>query len=155
MAGRKLSVSAKTVALAASTAKTCLQTKAVNTPHKLLRLMVGLQGTSPTDPPVLVELVRQTSAGTMSAVTPRLRDNGVTYTPNLVAQSNATAEPTDAGVVVWQTTLHPQESASWLLSDLEDDDEDLVDVGSWLGVRLTPGAITGSNTGTVQLDVEE
>lgn len=149
MAGRKLSLSKPTIALAANTAKTVLQSKANSTPHKLLRLTLGFDGASPTDGGVLVELVRQTSAGTMSALTARLRDNGITYTPLLTAQHTATVEPTDSGEVIWSTYVQPQEGGSWPLSEIDDD---LVKEATWLGVRCTAKAIVNV---TPTLDVEE
>lgn len=149
MAGRKLRLPKSGISVSAATAKTVLQIKAVNVPVRLLRVSIGQRGTSATDAPALLELVRQTSAGTMSALTPRLADNGITYTPNLVAQHTATAEPTDSGVIIWSTSLHPQEMTSLPFSEILDE---IVDVGTWLGFRVTASA---NNTVDPELVVEE
>lgn len=149
MARRKLALTKAGISLAAGVAKTVMQVKAINVPLVLASLSVGFQGTNNTDAAVLVELVRQTNGGTMTSLTPRLKDNGITYTPNMTAQHTATVEPTDSGVVLDSQTIHPQTSAKYPFSD---NAETIVDAGTWLGIRLTAAA---NVTCVPSLEVEE
>lgn len=95
------------VALTAATAKTVLQVVAAsNHPVKILEWGVFFDGVSVTAEPVQIRLLRQSTAGTMSALTPVERSNhGVTL--QTTAQHTATAEPT-AGNVLASREVHPQ-----------------------------------------------
>jgi len=95
------------VALTAATAKTVLQLIAAsNHPVKVKSWGVFFDGVSVTGEPVQVRLLRQTDAGTMSALTPVERSiTGVTL--QTTAQHTATAEPT-AGNVLAAREVHPQ-----------------------------------------------
>lgn len=95
------------VALAAATPKTVLQiAAAVNHKVKLLRWGVYFDGILPTAEPVQVRLLRQTTAGTMSALTPAKlgTDSEAVQTG---AQHSATSEPS-AGDVLDMAEVHPQ-----------------------------------------------
>jgi len=95
------------VALTAATAKTVLQL--VAPAHQLLKVKgwgVFFDGVSVTAEPVQVRLLRQTDAGTMSALTP-VKRSAVTCTLQATAQHTATAEPT-AGDVLAAREVHPQ-----------------------------------------------
>lgn len=95
------------VALTAATAKTVLQVVAAsNHKVKLLRWGVFFDGTSATAEPVQVRLLRQTSAGTMSALTPTKQTTD-SETLQTSAQHTATAEPS-AGDVLDVCEVHPQ-----------------------------------------------
>lgn len=95
------------IALSAATAKTVLQIVAAsNHCVKVKSWGVFFDGTSVTAEPVQVRLLRQTSAGTMSALTPVEKTiTGVTL--QTTAQHTATAEPT-AGNVLAAREVHPQ-----------------------------------------------
>ena len=95
------------VALSAATAKTIVQLVApTNHRVKLLGWGVSFDGVSTTAEPVLVRLLRQTTAGTMRALTPvQLRP--VAETIQSTSQHTATAEPT-AGDVLDIQEVHPQ-----------------------------------------------
>jgi hypothetical protein len=96
------------IALSAATAKTILQLVAAsNHRAKLLSWGVFFDGTSATAEPVQVRLLRQTSAGTMSALTPVKNDDSLAETLQTTAQHTATAEPT-AGDVLEAIEVHPQ-----------------------------------------------
>ena len=97
------------VALTAATAKTVIQiTAAANHRVAVLGWGVFFDGTSVTAEPVQVRLLRQTTAGTMSALTPVALDGDVALTLQTSAQHTATAEPS-AGTVLDVCECHPQQ----------------------------------------------
>lgn len=102
------------IALTAATAKTCLQlVAATNHRVKLLGWKCAFDGTSTTAEPVQIRLLRQTTAGTMSALTPTKRDDSITDTLLTTAQHTATVEPT-ASDVLSAFEVHPQQGfAEW------------------------------------------
>ncbi len=97
------------VTLAAATAKTVIQLVAPSN-HRVAILGFGVffDGTSVTAEPVQVRVLRQTTAGTMSALTPVALDGSVGETIQSTAQHTASAEPT-AGNVVDVLEVHPQQ----------------------------------------------
>lgn len=98
------------IALSAATAKTVVQVvAATNHRVKILGWGVFFDGTSTTAEPVQVRLLRQTTAGTMSALTPTKRDDSIAETLLTTAQHTATAEPT-AGDLLEAVEVHPQQS---------------------------------------------
>lgn len=95
------------VALAAATAKTIVQIVAASNDNVLVKEWgVYFDGVAPTAEPVQVRLLRQTTAGTMSALTPVQR-KGPAVTLQTTAQHTATVEPT-AGNVMAVREVHPQ-----------------------------------------------
>lgn len=79
---------------------------------KIHEASVSFQGTSNTATPIQVDILRQTSAGTMSALTPKLWDKDMQETIQSTAQSNATAEPS-AGDLLASECVHPQTGFYW------------------------------------------
>ena len=100
-----------------------------------------------TATPIKVDILRQTTAGTMSSLTPVKRGN-FTETLQTTAQHTATAEPT-AGDVLRSFYVHPQQGEVW-----EAPFDDPIDIpgGTRLGVRATASA---SVNALVALDLEE
>ena len=97
------------IALTAATAKTVIQiVAAANHRVKILGWGVYFDGVSSTAEPVQVRLLRQTTAGTMSALTPIKWDDSIADTLLTTAQHTATAEPT-AGDVLEVKEIHPQQ----------------------------------------------
>lgn len=97
------------IALTAATAKTVLQlVAAANHRVKLLSWGIFFDGTSTTGEPVQVRLLRQTTAGTATALTPTKRDDSIADTLLTTAQHTATAEPT-AGDLLEAIECHPQQ----------------------------------------------
>lgn len=96
------------IALSAATAKTVLQLVAPSN-HRLKVLAWGVyfDGISGSAEPVQVRLIRQTTAGTMSALTPVKVDDSLAESLQATAQHTATAEPT-AGDVLKGIEVHPQ-----------------------------------------------
>lgn len=96
------------VALAAATAKTVVQiTAPSNHRVKVVGWGVFFDGTSATAEPVQVTLSRQSSAGTMTSLTPVPLDDSLAETLQVTAQHTATAEPT-TGATVGAIECHPQ-----------------------------------------------
>lgn len=95
------------VALAAATTKTVIQIIApTNHRVKVMGWGVFFDGVSATAEPVQVELLRQTSAGTMSALTP-VKTDAASETLLTTAQHTATVEPA-ASDVLDAVEVHPQ-----------------------------------------------
>lgn len=96
------------IALTAATAKTVLQlVAAANHRVAILAWAVYFDGTSSSAEPVQVRLLRQTTAGTMSALTPVKNDDSIADTLLTTAQHTATTEPT-AGEALKAIEVHPQ-----------------------------------------------
>jgi hypothetical protein len=146
MAGIRVAATTAEVALTAATARTVLQVVAAAN-HRVLveQISVSFDGISPTAEPVIVELLRQTTAGTMSALTPvKLSDAG-SETIQTTAQHSATAEPT-AGDVLWRVEIHPQTGIEKLFPLGQ---EMIVAGGGRLGVRCTAPAAVNVVAGLV------
>lgn len=108
MANNQFIAGPASVAATVGGAKTVIQVVAPsNIRVKILGWGVGFDGILTTGQPVQVRLLRQTTAGTMSALTP-VNTNSVAETIQSTAQQNATAEPT-AGNVIWIGAVHPQQ----------------------------------------------
>ena len=107
MAGITAIAQSSEIALTAATAKTVLQVvAAANHKIKILRWGVFFDGTSATAEPVQVRLLRQTDAGTTSALTPTKQTTD-SETLQTTARHTATAEPTGSDVLDI-CEVHPQ-----------------------------------------------
>jgi len=97
------------VALAGSTAKTILQIVAPSN-HRvaLLGFSVSFDATSAGLEPVNVEILRQSTAGTMTSATPVKDDSSLAEALQTTAQKNATSEPTVTDVLR-RYNIHPQD----------------------------------------------
>ena len=124
------------VALVAATVKTVLQIASpVNRRLRVRSWGVFFDGTSETNEPVQVELLRQTTGGTMSALTlVDKQDSGETI--QTAATQNASAEPT-AGAILDMAEVHPQAGYEKFYHPGE---EVKVAGGSLLGIRCTAPA---------------
>lgn len=124
------------IALTAATAKTILQVVApTNQRLALCGFSVSFDGTSSAAEPVQVEILRQTTAGTMSSATPCMDGVG-SETVQTTAQKTATAEPT-AGNILRRYDIHPQ---TGLAVAFGPDEEILIPGGGRLGIRCTAPA---------------
>lgn len=100
------SVNVSGEALAAATAETIIQGVAsANKSIELVRWGISFAGTTLTDAPVLVELLRLTSAGTSAAFTP-IKLDPASDAPLMTARSSHTAEPV-AGEVIEKYYVSP------------------------------------------------
>jgi len=117
--------------------KTVLQIVAASNHAVLIdEWSVAFQGTSNTASPVLVQVVRQTSAGTMTALALRKDPDDWDETLQTSAQHTATAEPT-AGEVVIEEYVHPQTGYTWQAPFAK---QIKVGGGDRLGITVTAGA---------------
>lgn len=124
------------VALSAATAKTVIQlVAATNVRVKLKEWGVFFDGTSASAEPIQVRLLRQTTAGTMSSLTPVARVP-ITETLQTTAQHTATAEPT-AGDVLDVIECHPQGGYEKLFAP---GDEIIIPGGGRVGIEITAPA---------------
>ena len=93
--------------------KTLLQVvAAANHAVMLNEISISFKGTVNTNAPILVEIARQTTAGTMSSLTPSKDHDDSDETLQVTAQHTATAEPTE-GDVIMRELVHPQTGFIW------------------------------------------
>lgn len=118
-----------------TSAKTLIQLLAVQA-IELAEVCVGFHGVDNTAEPILVELVRQTDAGTMSSLTPAKNDDSVGDSLATTAQHTATVEPTTTDVLRL-FTVHPQTS---LVVMFPEDTRPVVGSGDRVGLRVTAAA---------------
>lgn len=96
------------VAVSAGVPMTVLQIVAAANHRVLLSgFSVMFKGTSATDTPVKIRILRQTTAGTMSSVTIVKNNDGDDETLQTTGRHTASAEPT-AGDVLETLEVHPQ-----------------------------------------------
>jgi hypothetical protein len=129
--------------------KTLLQLVAAAN-HRVVITEIGISfhGVTPTDAPILVQAMRQTTAGTMSAATPVKRNSTDDETLQTTAQHTATVEPT-AGDVLKQWAIHPQ---GGLVYQPAPGEEIVVPGGGKLGITVTAGVSINAD---VYVDYEE
>lgn len=82
---------------------------ATNQRVKVERIRVSGKGTLNTDAPVLIEVLKQTTAGTSSALTLTKIDDNAAETLQVTALQTFTVEPT-AGNIKAAQAVHPQSS---------------------------------------------
>jgi hypothetical protein len=93
--------------------KTILQIiAAANHRIKIKEISVSFTGTSNTAAPILVQVCRNTDAGTLSSLTPQKLNPADDETLQTTAAHTATAEPT-IGVEVMGENVHPQGGFVW------------------------------------------
>ncbi len=109
MAGIRGQAITNEIALTAATAKTVIQLVAAAN-HRVIMTGWGVffDGTAPTAEPVQVEIVRETTAGTMSALTPTKGNSADDETLQTTAQHTATVEPTVTDTID-AIEVHPQQ----------------------------------------------
>ncbi len=87
---------------------------ATNQRVKIGEASMSFNGTSNTNAPILVELVVQTSAGTITNTTTLVKeDSAMAETIQTVGKDTATIEPTDSGAVKETQYVHPQTGYLW------------------------------------------
>lgn len=149
MAGVRGTATTGAVALAAATAKTVNQlVAAANHRVGVKGFSVAFDGASPTAVPVKVELVRQSTAGTSSALTPVKKNEADDETLQTTARHTATVEPTTSDVVE-TIYVHPQGNFKQYYPLGE---EVWVMGGNRLGIRVTAPATVNV---IAQFDFEE
>lgn len=125
------------IALVAATVKTIAQIVApANQIVVVQGVTITFDGTSNTAEPALVEILRQTTAGTMTARNP-LKKKDRSTALGTTGQVNATVEPT-AGDILASFHIHPQAGIDKPLS-LPDGEIEMAG-GTRLGIRVTAPA---------------
>jgi len=109
---------------------------------------VSLAGIVATEAPVLVELVRQTTAGTTTALTPVKIDETDDETLQTTARHTATAEPT-TGDIIESHEVHPQGGS---FDVIYSHPGKTIMGGGRLGIRVTAGVTVNC---TFWMDFEE
>ena len=95
------------------------------------------KGTVTTDAPILVQLIRQTGAGTSAANTVQLKDTSVPEAVQTTARDTFTAEPASDDFIVKSVDIHPQSGFSEYLPM---GGEIIVPGGGRLGIKVTATA---------------
>lgn len=109
MAGLVAIAQTAEVALSAATLKDVLRIKAAaNHRVKVLGWGVSFDGISGTEAPVQVELLRYSTDGTYSALTPKKLDDDIAETVQTAAGHTATSTPPTPGDVLDAMEVHPQ-----------------------------------------------
>ena len=108
---------------------------ATNQRVKVKEISVSFNGVSNTGVPILVEVLRQTSAGTMSALTLVKENSSDSETLQTTAQYNATVEPSASSIVMTEQ-VHPQGGFLW---QAPFGGEIIVPGAGRLGLRVTAG----------------
>lgn len=107
MAGNLLAACTAEIALTAATAKTVIQATAPsNIRVKITGWGVAFDAVDPNAEPVQVAIYRQTTAGTMTSLSP-VSTNACSETVQTTASHTATAEPTNSNLLD-AFEVHPQ-----------------------------------------------
>ncbi len=126
------------IALTAATARTVLQLIAASNHRATLKeLSVSFDGVSNTATPVVVRLLRQTTAGTGGTSLTLTKGNpGDDETIQTTANHSLTAEPT-AGDLIETYYIHPQGGRDWQAPFAE---PTTIPGGTRLGIEITAPA---------------
>lgn len=117
--------------------KTLLQIVAASN-HKVLidEISISFAGTSNTAAPILVQIARNTDAGTMTSLTLVKDPDDWDETIQTTAQHTATVEPTQ-GTVIMEEYVHPQTGYTWQAPFGK---QIAIGGGDRLGIAVTAGA---------------
>lgn len=139
MAALQFNANTAEVALVAATAKTVLHLlAATNQAVKVLGFSVFFDGVSGIAEPVVVELIRQSTAGTMSSLTPEKIDSARAETIQTTCTHSASAEPATT-TALRRVEVHPQSGYEVLFPFGQ---EIIVPGAGRLGIRCTaPAAV--------------
>lgn len=105
---------AQTAPVATGTSKKTILQLVAPAEQRLLvdEISISFDGIDNTDQPILVQVLRQTDAGTMSALTPKKVNESDEETLQATAQHTASAEPTGTDEVMGEH-VHPQGGFIW------------------------------------------
>ncbi len=111
---------------------------ATNVCVKIGEVSISFNGVSNTAAPIYVEMVKQTSAGTITNTTTVVKEDASrAETIQLVAKDTATIEPTDSAAVTLAEYVHPQTGFLWQAPYLR---EQIIVGAGRLGLRVTAAA---------------
>lgn len=139
MAGNRFKARTNPIATGTATKTLAQLLAAANHKIKVERITISFNGVSNTAVPIRVDVLRQTTAGTMgtSNSTIKLDPDDVDETIQTALSDSATAEPT-AGDILFSEHVHPQQGYTWNLYGREV----IVGGGDRLGVRVVSPAAT-------------
>lgn len=124
--------------------KTILQIAApANQRVVVSEILLSFNGVTAADPPVLIELLYQSTAGTASALTPLKVNSSDTEAIQTTAQQTFTVEPT-AGNIIWRDYIHTQTGDREIPLYSPKLPGWIIPGGSRLGIRYTSGTVTGT-----------
>jgi len=128
------------VALVAATAKTVLQIVAPAAQRDAIsEATISFDGISNTAEPVVVRVVRQTTAGTSTARAPLRLDDDIATALASTGGENFSAEPTDTDILATME-VHPQAGVIYQVPI--PDGEFVIGAGDRLGIKATaPAAV--------------
>ena len=120
-----------------TSAKTLIQIVAAsNHKVKIDEISISFNGVSNTAEPIRVDVLRQTTAGTMSSLTLRKDPDDWDETIQTAAQHTSTGEPTPGDVLMTEY-VHPQQGYTWQAPFGR---EIVIGGGDRLGIRVTAAA---------------
>ncbi len=136
MAG--LRATAQTAEVATGTSKKTILQIVAAANHRVLvkEISISFKGITNTAAPIIVQVLRQTDAGTMSALTMQKVDENAGETLQTTAQHTATAEPTGSSEVMGEE-VHPQGGYTW---QAPFGGEIVIKGGNRIGIAVTAGA---------------
>jgi len=137
MAGLRFAAVQEEISTGSGAWKTLVQVVAASNHRvKVEEIIISFKGTSNTATPIRVDILRQTDAGTASALTLVKLDDSAGETLQTTAQHSASVEPS-AGDVLASQYIHPQGGSHW---QARFGGEYLIGGGDRLGVRVYAGA---------------
>ena len=137
MAGVKLTINTVQIATGTS-AKTLLQVVAASNHRvRIKEWSIAFEGVSNTAAPIQVRVLKQTTAGTMSALTPVKWNDNDDETLQTTAQHTSTSEPTASDVKQIEL-VHPQSGYTWQPPSSEEDL--IIPGGQRMGWEVTAAA---------------
>jgi hypothetical protein len=115
-------------------AKTLLQLIApANQGIKMTKIAISFAGVNNTQAPIRVDILRQSTAGTVTGATPVKREGGESGTLQATGGKDASAEPTPGDVLeTWY--VHPQTGLDYVVPDQA---PITIGQGGRLGLRVT------------------
>lgn len=150
MAGVGLTASPAAITLSSASGPiTLLQLIAASNHRAICKtLEVSMNGITAAEAGVLFDVVRQTTAGTMSSLTPVKKNNSDDESIQTTAQHTATVEPTTTDVL-WRGFYHEMTGGVVPLRDIP------IPGGTRLGLRYTSGTLTGTVKCAPSAEIEE
>lgn len=115
---------------------------AANHAIEIVEVGISFNGVNNTHEPILVELLRQTDAGTSTALTPIKADDSGGDTLDTLARHTATGEPT-SGDILRSWRIHPQ---TGMVYQLHDRAPIVVGAADRVGLRVTAANACDADT---------
>lgn len=146
------------ITLPGTAARTIVQVVAGATKRvKIKEFGISFDGTDATKTPVLVDLIRQTSAGTTSsAVTLGLNDTVLEAAVATAIQNPTGGEPTDAGTgAIFLRSYYVSPAAGLFVMQFPLGDEPVIPLSGRVGLRVTTAAGSGTPNCSAHIVFEE